>query len=392
MKDLIKNLSAEYFNEIVDIRRHLHQHPELSFEEFETSKYIKKILDSWGIKYTDGYVKTGILAVIEGQNPQKKCIALRADFDALPINEENNVPYASVNKGVMHACGHDAHTSSLLGAIKILNYLKSKWEGTIKFIIQPAEEKIPGGAKQMIAAGVLDSPNVKNIFAQHVYPELEIGKVGFKSGMYMASADEIYISIKGKGGHAALPLKHNNPILGAAQIISTLDAHFISTEKMPCVFAIGFIEGHGATNVIPEIVKLKGTFRAMNEEFRTQSHKEMLDISARISSKYNLTIDFNIKKGYPFLENNVPLTNRTSQIAKEYLGENNVIELPTRMTAEDFSYFTLERPSCFYRLGVKNEQKGIAHGLHTSRFNIDENALRIGMGLMSYIAIKQLES
>ena len=387
----MNSIKLKYFNEIVDIRRHLHQHPELSFEEVETSKYIKSILNSWGIEYTDGYVKTGILAVIEGKNPQKNCIALRADFDALPINEENNVPYASVNKGVMHACGHDAHTSSLLGAIKILDQLKSKWEGTIKFIIQPAEEKIPGGAKQMIEEGVLDSPKVENIFAQHVFPELEVGKVGFKSGMYMASADELHISIKGDGGHAALPHKYNNPIIGAAQLISTLDDHFTNTENIPCVFAIGFIEGLGATNVIPEIVKLKGTFRAMNEEFRAQSHTEMLNISKRISSEQNLNIDFRIEKGYPFLENDVPLTNKTSEIAKEYLGSNNVVDLPIRMTAEDFSYFSLERPSCFYRLGIKNEQKGIVHGLHTPRFNIDENALKIGMGLLSFIAIKQLE-
>ncbi len=392
MIELIKKLSEEYFNEIVDIRRHIHKHPELSFQEFNTSKYIKSILDQWNIEYTEGYVKTGILALLKGKNPDKKCIALRADFDALPIQEENELNYASINNGVMHACGHDAHTSSLLGTLKILNHLKDKWEGTIKFIFQPAEEVIPGGAIQMINAGILENPKVNTIFAQHVFPDLEVGKVGFKSGMYMASADEIHVRIIGKGGHAALPEKYNNPIIAASDLILKLNNFFIAKKNKPCVFAIGHIKGEGSTNVIPKEVKLKGTFRAMNEDFRFDSHKSMLEIKDQVSIEHNINIEFEIKTGYPFLENDPTLTNSSFNLAKDYLGAENVIELPIRMTAEDFSYFSLERPSCFYRLGTRNEEKGIIHGLHTSKFKIDENALKIGMGLLSYLSLNQLNN
>lgn len=392
MIELIKKLSEENFNEILAIRRHLHKHPELSFQEFNTSKYLKSILDTWNIDYKDGYVKTGILASIKGRNPDKKCIALRADFDALPIQEENELEYASINKGIMHACGHDVHTSSMMGALKILNQLKEKWEGTIKFIFQPAEEMIPGGAIQMINEGVLENPTVNNLLAQHVFPDLEVGKVGFKSGMYMASADEIHVTILGKGGHAALPEKYNNPIIAASGLIIKLNDFFESKKDKPCVFAIGYIKGEGSTNIIPNKVKLKGTFRAMNEEFRFNSHKEMIKIKNEVMAKFNIHIEFDIKKGYPFLENDPTLTDSSYKLAKKYLGPENVIELPIRMTAEDFSYFSLNRPSCFYRLGTRNEKKGIVHGLHTSKFNIDENALKIGMGLLSYISINQLKN
>ena len=390
MIDSIKNLSEKYFNKIVAIRRNIHQNPELSFQEHETSIYIKSILDSWNISYTDNIADTGILAIIEGKNPIKKCIAVRADFDALPIEEENEVEYCSVNKGVMHACGHDVHTSSMLGAVKILNELKEEWEGTIKFIFQPAEERIPGGAKQMIEEGVLENPNVENVMAQHVFPDLEVGKVGFRAGMYMASTDEIYITVSGKGGHAALPEKYNSPIIASSNLIMELDNHFTKERNRPSVFAIGFVSADGSTNVIPKDVKLMGTFRAMDEQFRAESHKIMQKIAKNISEKYNLVIDFEIKKGYPFLKNDEILTNLSSEFAKEYLGKGNVVNLPVRMTAEDFSYFTFERPSCFYRLGIRNEEKGIVHGLHTSRFNIDEDALKVGMGLMSWLLIKNL--
>ena len=389
---LIKKIADDNFNEVVAIRRHLHKHPELSFQEHNTSKYLKSILDKWGIEYTDGYVDTGILASIKGVNPNKNCIAIRADFDALPIQEENEIDYASVNKGVMHACGHDAHTSSMLGAIKILDQLKEKWEGTIKFIFQPAEEMIPGGAVQMIKEGVLENPKVNTIFAQHVFPDLESGKVGFKSGMYMASADEIHVQIKGKGGHAALPEKYNSPIIAASNLIIKLNEFFESEKTIPCVFAIGYINGEGSTNVIPDNVSLKGTFRTMDEDFRFSSHQSMIDIKSQIEAQFKIQIDFEIKKGYPFLKNDPVITESSFEMAKQFLGPENVVELPIRMTAEDFSYFSLERSSCFYRLGTRNEKMGIIHGLHTSRFNIDENALKTGMGLLSYLTINQLNN
>ena len=384
----IKSLVEDNFHEIVEIRRHLHKYPELSFHEHNTSAYIKSILNKWDIPFTDGIADTGIIVILKGNNPEINTVALRADFDALPIQEENDIEYSSQNNGVMHACGHDAHTSSLLGALKILNELKADWEGSIKFIFQPAEEMLPGGAQQMIKEGVLEDPKVNAIIAQHVFPDLEKGKVGFRSGKYMASTDELHITIKGKGGHAALLEKYNNPILAASKLIIDLDVCFKKYQDYPSVLAIGFVEGLGSTNVIPDNVMLKGTLRAMDEGFREKAHQQMLEISQTISEEYNIEIDFDIRKGYPCLINDKEITEKSIGFAKEYLGEENVIELPIRMTAEDFAYYSQLIPSCFYRLGTRNESKGIIHGLHTSKFDIDEDALKIGMGLVAYLLIK----
>ncbi len=388
MIDKIKHLASEYYTEIVEIRRHLHKYPELSFQEYETSKFIKSVLNKWGIPFQENIAVNGIVVVLEGQHPESRTIALRADFDALPIFEKNNIEYCSVNEGVMHACGHDAHTSSLLGTLKILNHIKDLWKGTIKFIFQPAEEMLPGGAQQMIKEGVLENPNVQRIYAQHVFPDLEVGKIGFKAGKYMASTDELYVSIIGKGGHAALPEKYNNPILSASELILTLDRLFKQEKDNLSVFAIGFFEAIGSTNIIPESIKLKGTFRSISETFRNRAHKIMMDISKDISKKNNVIIDFDIQKGFPSLINDESLTNKTIIYAKEYVGDNNVVILPIRMTAEDFAYYSRKIPSCFYRLGTANFKKGITHQLHTSHFNIDEKALQISMGLMAYIASK----
>jgi len=390
MIEQIKEMATGAFNEIVEIRRHLHQHPELSFHEHKTSAYIKSILTKWDIPFTDGIADTGIVVVLKGNNPEKKTLALRADFDALPIIEENEVEYCSINKGVMHACGHDAHTASLLGTLKILHTVQSPLPGTVKFIFQPAEERLPGGAKQMIAEGVLENPKVNGMFGQHVFPDLEVGKVGFKAGMYMASTDELYITILGKGGHAALPEKNKNPIKVASKLVSDLYDYFDREKDTPSVFSIGFIQGLGSTNVVPDKVKMMGTLRAMDEDWRANAHKKMIEISSNLGKKHNVEIDFEIRKGYPFLENDIPLTKKAIECAKQYLGEENVALLPIRMTAEDFSYYSQKVPSCFYRLGTANKEKGITHGLHTSRFNIDENALEIGMGLMAFFATENL--
>jgi len=384
----IKQLAESIFDEVVTIRRHLHKYPELSFKEHKTSAYIKSVLSSWNIPFTEDIADTGIVVLLKGNNPSSKTISLRADFDALPIIEDNEVDYCSVNNGVMHACGHDAHTASLLGAINILNTLRKEWEGSIKFIFQPAEEMLPGGAQQMIIEGVLENPKVEKMLGQHVFPDLEAGKVGFRPGKYMASTDELHITIKGKGGHAALPEKYNSPLLAAAKLITALDEYSKKEKDRPCVLAIGFIEGLGSTNVIPEQVKLKGTLRAMDEDFRMKTHDKILAIANTIAEMYSLTIDFDIRKGYPFLVNHETLTKKSISFAKEYMGTENVIDLPIRMTAEDFSYYSHEVPSCFYRLGTANKSKGITHGLHTSRFNIDESSLKLGMGLMAYLAIK----
>jgi len=384
----IKQLVEATFDEIVEIRRYIHKHPELSFKEHKTSTYIKSVLTSWGIDYSENIADTGIVVLLEGNNPSSKTLALRADFDALPITEENEINYCSVNKGVMHACGHDAHTASLLGVVKILNSLIREWEGSVKFIFQPAEEMLPGGAQQMIKEGVLENPKVEKMIAQHVLPDLEVGKVGFRPGKYMASTDELHIIVKGIGGHAALPHKYNSPILAAAKLITDLDVFFLKEKDRPAVLAIGFIEGLGSTNVIPEHVELKGTLRAIDEVFRALAHDKILEISNAIAQAYNIEIDFDIRKGYPCLINDEYLTKKSIAFAKQYLGAGNVIDLPIRMTAEDFSYYSKEVPSTFYRLGTANKSKGISHGLHTSRFNIDEQSLKIGMGLMAYLAIK----
>ncbi len=362
-------------------------HPELSFQEYETSKFIKSILKKWGISFQENIADTGIVVLLKGKNPKKKCVGLRADFDALPIKEENDVDYCSKNDGVMHACGHDAHTASLLGVVNILHQLQQEWEGSVKFIFQPAEERLPGGAQQMIKEGVLGNPKVDYMFGQHVFPDLEVGKVGFKAGQYMASTDELHIAINGKGGHAALPDKNKNPIQVASDLTSKLYDYFEQQREIPAVFSIGYIQGLGSTNVVPDKLEMMGTLRAMDEDWRANAHKKMLSVSAALAKKYQVEIDFEIRKGYPFLENDKALTTKAVESAKTYLGAENVVQLPIRMTAEDFAYFTKELPACFYRLGTANTAKGITHGLHTSRFDIDEKALEIGMGLMAWLAI-----
>lgn len=387
----IQKRSEELFSEINSIRQHLHQHPELSFEEFKTSEFIQNILTKYKIPFKTGFVKTGIVATIEGKKPEKKTILLRADMDALPIEEKNTASYASKNKGVMHACGHDVHSACALGAAIILNELRTEFEGTIKVMFQPGEEVLPGGASLMIKEGVLNSPKVSTALAQHVFPSMETGKVGFKAGMYMASTDELYITVNGKGGHAAMVNEYVNPLVIAAEIILNVNDHFMKEPyKIPTVIAFGKIEGKGATNVIPDKVEIAGTFRTMDEQWRNEVHKQLEQIVKKASVKYKIESHIRIEKGYPFLVNDEGLTKQCMSWAKEYLGEHNVEELPLRMTAEDFAFISQEVPSCFYRLGTGNMAKNITSGVHTATFDIDENALRTGTGLMAYLAVKQL--
>jgi amidohydrolase len=398
MINQIKTFANQYFNEVVSIRRHLHQYPELSFEEFNTSKFVSSILDKYKILYKKDIVKTGIIAIIEGKNPNKKTILLRADLDALPIEEKNNVEYKSQNTGVMHACGHDAHTASVLGTAIILNQLKNEFEGTVKIMFQPGEEVLPGGSSLMIKEGVLQNPKIDVAIAQHVFPSMEVGKVGFREGMYMASTDELHITITGKGGHAAMAVDYNNPLIVAAHIITEIEKQFpfvIDAEgvarnlqnNIPTVIAFGKIEGKGATNIIPESVYLAGTFRTMDEVWRKDVKLKITEIINSVSSQYNTKADINIMDGYPFLTNDAEVTKNCKLAAIEYLGKENVEDLPLRMTAEDFAYITQEVPSCFYRLGTGNKSKGITSGVHTSTFDIDEKALEISSGLMAWITI-----
>lgn len=390
----VKDLSNNYFDEVVKHRRHLHANPELSFEEIDTAKYVQSVLKENGVRFKADVAGHGVVGIIEGNNPSKKTIALRGDMDALPITEENEIDYKSTKEGIMHACGHDAHTSSLLGAAHIISQLKTEFEGTVKLIFQPAEEKFPGGASLMIKEGVLKNPEPAGIIGQHVLPELEAGKVGFRSGIFMASADEITLTINGKGGHAAQPHKFNDTILMTSQIIVALQQVVSrrANPDTPCVLSFGHIETKGYYNIMPETVKVLGTFRTMNEDWRFEAHELIKDITAQTAKAFGGTAEAQITVGYPFLINDEELTQNAMHFAKEYMGEENVIEVPVRMGAEDFAYYTHHTKGCFYRLGTGNKALDTEHGLHTPKFNIDESALNTGMGLMSWLALRSLGS
>ena len=376
------------------IRRHLHQHPELSFQEDQTSRYIAGKLEEFGIPFQRGMAGNGVVALIQGTNPTSKVVALRADMDALPILEANDLPYKSQNEGVMHACGHDVHTASLLGAAKILQEIRADLKGTIKLIFQPAEELFPGGASIMIKEGVLENPAPASIFGQHVHPPLPVGKIGMRPGSYMASADELYVTVSGKGGHGALPQDCIDPVLISSHIIVALQqiVSRYGDPTIPSVLTFGKINSTGgATNIIPEEVKLEGTFRTMNEKWRFEAHQRMKTIAESMAEGMGGSCDFDIKVGYPVLYNEPELTARARTYAQEFLGVENVVELPIRMTAEDFAYYSQQMPACFYRLGTGNPDKGLVSPIHTNTFNIDENALEVGMGLMAWMGVRELE-
>lgn len=391
LKNEIKELARTIFPEVVENRRHLHANPELSFEEFNTSQFIKKKLDELGISYTS-MADTGVVALIEGAKPSSNIVALRADMDALPITEVDGREYGSKNPGVMHACGHDVHSSSLLGAAKILNSLKDKFGGTVKFIFQPAEEKLPGGASIMIKEGVLENPAPQAVIGQHVMPLIEAGKVGFRSGKYMASSDELYVRVIGQGGHAAQPQQNIDPIVITAHIITALQqiVSRIADPKMPTVLSFGKIVAEGATNVIPNEVQLQGTFRTFDEEWRKVAHQRMKKMAEGIAESMGATCEFEIRSGYPFLINEEKLTASVRSYAEDYLGEENVEDLDIWLAAEDFAYYSQIVDSCFYRLGTGNSSKGITSAVHTPTFDIDESALELSTGLMAYLTIKQL--
>ncbi|WP_212001795.1 M20 family metallopeptidase [Chitinophaga sp. HK235] len=388
MKNRIKELAKAYAPAFVEIRRHIHSHPELSFQEYNTSEFIRQQLDKFGVPYKAGVAGTGIIALIEGKNPASKTIALRADIDALPITEANNVPYKSVNNGVMHACGHDVHTTVVLGATKILHELKDELEGTIKILFQPGEEKHPGGASIMIEEGALENPRPDAILGLHVQPTMETGKLGFCAGKYMASADEIYITVKGKGGHAAQPHLTVDTILVASQLVVSLQ-QIISRNNnpfSPSVLSICAFNGGFTTNVIPSEVKLMGTFRAMDETWRFKAHELIRKQVMGIAESLGAEIDVEILVGYPTLYNNEEVTAKARGFAEEYLGKQQVEDTELRMGAEDFAFYSQIVPACFFRLGTGNVEKGITSGVHTPTFDVDERSIEIGMGTMAYLA------
>lgn len=383
----IKDLAFGYNNQLIAIRRHLHAHPELSYQETETSKFIQDKLTELGIPFKV-MASTGVCGIISGIDPQSHAVALRADMDALPIAEQNDVDYKSQNAGVMHACGHDVHTTCLLGAAKILSETKNEWRGTIKLIFQPGEEKNPGGASLMIKEGVLKDPAPLAIFGLHVHPSLPVGKFSFRAGKAMASADELYITVKSKGGHAAAPHLTGDTIFAASQIVVNLQ-QVISRRNdpfNPSVLSITSFKGGNTTNVIPSEVQLMGTFRAMNENWRFEAHEIIRSVCEHTASSCNVDVIVNVDVGYPFLVNNEELTRMATRNAEMYAGAENVSETEMRMGAEDFAYYSHEIPACFFRLGVGNPEKGINSGVHTPTFDVDENALIHGAGMMAWLA------
>ena len=391
LKDKISLLAKEIYSDVVQNRRHLHAHPELSFHEYQTSAFVAQKLDELGIKYQK-MANTGLVAIIQGEKPSEGVVALRADMDALPIVEANDVPYKSTNAGVMHACGHDAHTSSLLGTARILTELKKEFGGTVKLIFQPAEEKLPGGANMMIKEGVLENPKPDAVIGQHVMPLIEAGQVGFRSGKYMASTDEIYVTVYGKGGHGAQPQQNIDPVLITSHIIIALQQIIsrVADPKTPSVLSFGKVIANGATNVIPNEVYLEGTFRTMDEDWRDRAHEKMKKMAEGIAEAMGGSCDFNIVRGYPFLINEEKLTAEVRAYAEDFLGKENVLDLDIWMAAEDFAYYSQVSDACFYRLGTGNKERGITSSVHTPTFDVDEESLKLSTGLMAYIALKQL--
>ncbi|MFH0758881.1 MAG: M20 family metallopeptidase [Bacteroidota bacterium] len=394
LKNQINSLvSAKFMEEMISIRRTLHRHPELSFNEHNTSATIRGLLDQWGISYRYPFVETGIVAMIKGAG-KGLCVALRTDMDALPIKENSGVDFQSEVSGVMHACGHDVHMTSLLGAIRILDQLKDQFPGELLFVFQPGEERVPGGAKLMLEEGVFKERKPDLIIAQHVLPDMEAGHVGFKEGTYMASSDEIYITVQGKGGHAALPQQINDPILMASHILITLQQEINrrSPSGVPTVLSFGKVVADGAVNVIPDEVRLEGTFRTMNESWRKKAHGLIEQIASGIASSMGGSCLLEIRHGYPVLHNNESLTRLAKEKASAFLGPGNVEELDIRMTAEDFAWFALAIPGTMYRLGVKEPGQEKIYPLHTPDFRVDESALRTGISLLAYLSIELLQT
>lgn len=390
----IKDLARDGAEQAIAVRRHLHQYPELSFEEYETAAYLRAQLKASGIPFSE-VAGTGTMAWIEGTAGAGPVFALRADIDALPIQEANELSYCSANPGKMHACGHDVHSSSLLATARILWQIRDQFSGTVKLLFQPGEEKAPGGASLMIKDGVLENPRPAGILGQHVHPPLEVGKVGMRSGLYMASTDELYLSIFGQGGHGALPHNTVDPIAISAQVISALQ-QLVSRQTdpiLPIVLTFGQINSvGGANNVIPNEVRLQGTLRTYDEKWREEMRQRIASTAKGIAEALGGSASLKITPGYPYLKNDETLTQAIFEDAQAYLGVENVVELPPRMTGEDFAYYSHELPACFYRLGTGNREKGISSPVHTDTFNVDEDCLELGSGLMAWLVLRRLKA
>lgn len=402
MNGLVREALAGLEPRLVEWRRHLHRHPELSFHEQGTAAFVAEALKAEGIAVREGLARltpeaqgTGLIAVVRGtQGASDKCIALRADMDALPIQEVGKPDYCSLNAGVMHACGHDAHTAMVLGAGIALHRARASWSGTVMLVFQPGEEKEPGGAQLLVKEGALTDPRPSGIIGQHVTPELAVGKLGFRSGPFMAAADELYITVKGKGGHASVRDRLVDPILIAAQLLPRLygEAKRAVPAGEPMVISFGKVIASGATNIVPDAVTIDGTLRTFDEGLRTRLHALLPGIAQEVAQGMGGGVDFRIVKGSPVVKNDPALTARLRKVAESLVGEEHVVEMDIRMGAEDFAYYTHVMPGCFFRLGTGNPAKpGTQSGLHTAAFDIDEDALVLGASMMAAGALSELE-
>ena len=392
-KQQIQILTDDIFPELVKFRRHLHQHPELSGQEAQTAAFIASVLDKWKVPYQTGIAGHGIVAIINAKKAGK-CVALRADMDALPISEKTNLDFCSKDPEVMHACGHDAHIASLLGAAYILNEMKSDFSGSVKLIFQPSEETFPGGAIKMIQENVLKNPDVDAIIGQHVLPQLKTGAIGLRPGRYMASTDEIYLTVTGRGGHGATPELNIDPVVVASQIILALQQipSRYANPAIPTVLSFGRFIADGRTNIIPDKVTIDGTIRTFDENWRSRAHELIEQIATGIAESFGASCQVFIHKGYPFLVNDEELTAFARNAAADFLGNENVIDLPIRTTAEDFAYYSQQIPGVFYRLGTTDPVSGKpSANLHTSLFDVDENALKTGASFMAFLALDILD-
>jgi len=383
----IQKKSEELFEKVKGYREHLHQYPELSYQEEQTATFVENKLKEIGVSNIQRVGKTGVTALILGEKHtlNDNFIGLRADLDALPIHEQNDRPYKSKKDGIMHACGHDVHTSILLGVAELLLAIRNELPFPIKLIFQPGEEQNPGGASILIEEGVLEQPHVSKLYALHVFPELEVGKIGFKEGLYMASCDEIHLTINGKGGHGATPHQCIDPIVIGATLVTSLQ-QIVSRScdpKTPCVLTFGHFEALGATNIIPSKAKLKGTFRTMDETWRAKALELIEEQINSIVATFGGTVELEIRKGYPCLINDESLTKELKNKSLKLFNNKDIVDLPIRLTSEDFSFYSQKAPVCFFRLGVANKEKGIIYGVHHPQFDIDENALKYGMMTMA---------
>lgn len=394
IKEIILEKSAEMKEEVISLRRHFHRNPELSFEETETSQFICNWFVKNGISFRKGIAGSGIIGTIKGNGNGSKIIALRAEMDALPITERNKTEYSSLNSGKMHACGHDAHMAMLLGTTKLLDSIRNQFGGTVLLIFQPGEEKSPGGARLVIESGELNNPKPDIVITQHILPELETGKVGYKAGRYMASCDEIYITVTGKGGHAALPGLTTDQIYIASNLVIRLKNGMLAQQaknKIPTVLGIGRISGEGATNIIPENVFIAGTFRTFNEKWRTEGLTLIRFLSAETAKEFGVVIDVNIAEGYPVLFNDENLTSKAIEFSEVLLGKDKIETIDFRMSSDDFSFYSTLAPSLYYRIGIRKKDTEMLK-LHTSDFDIDEDGLETGVANLSWLVYNFLVS